>query len=55
MAKNFIEYKILSGDSVSELERQVREYFHEDAGWEVGGNLIVDGSTFYQTVVRVQD
>ncbi len=55
MEKIIYDYKVLHGDSVSDLERQVREYVQQQKGWELGGNLIKDGATFYQTIIRVKD
>ncbi len=54
MSKTVYDYKILSGDDVSELERQVREYLQLEKGWQLGGPLIKDGGLFYQSIQRVK-
>ncbi len=55
MERVIYDYKVIHGDSVSELDRQVREYVQLQKGWEPHGSLLKDGATFYQPIVRVKD
>lgn len=55
MKAKVIDYKILSGSEVGDVERQVREHIQQQAGWRPSGSLVHESGKFFQPIARLQD